>query len=357
MAPFSIPDLRMTAVSAAVPAREVHNQDQDLLRESRITDFVRAVGINTRRVAAPAMCASDLSVAAARAILDRTSVRSDQIGILVFVTQTPDYPLPGNSMLAQSRLGLPASTYLLDVNQGCAGYVYGLASMAALMSATGIDAGLLLVGDTITRLLSSGDPSTVPIFSDAGSATLLERAPGAPPMLFHLGSEGKGADIIQVKGGGARQPFGPDSLTLTQAEHGVQRAPIHLSMRGIDVLQYTLKYVAPNIRELLAFANADTDRPDYYVLHQANRILNTSLLRRLGVPVEKAPETLFDYGNTSCATIPVTMCRRLGAALARGPTTLLLSGFGAGFSWGSALISSESVMCPALLELDECHGT
>lgn len=291
-------------------------------------------------------------MAAAREILARSGVRAAEIGALVFVTQTPDYPLPGNSMLVQHRLSLPAATYLLDVNQGCAGYVYGLASLAAIMNGARIGKGLLLVGDTITRVLSSRDTSTLPIFSDAGSATLLEASPGAPAMYFNLGSEGKGTDVIQIKAGGARQPFGPDSLVLNDDLHA-QRAPIHLSMRGVDVLHYVMTYVEPNIKELLAFANGSVQTPDYYVFHQANQILNSSLLRRLGIAGERAPQTLFDYGNTSCATIPVTICRRLGAALAKGPTLLLLSGFGAGFSWGSALVSGESVLCPDLLELDE----
>src|SRR5205823_662849 len=117
------------------------------------------------------------------------------------------------------------------------------------------------------------------------------------------GSDGAGVEAIQVKGGGARQPFGPESLVLTSVEPSVERAPVHLAMRGIDVPHYVLKYVEPSIRRVLATANADLHAPDYYVFHQANRILNTSLRRRLGIPEAKAPDTLFDYGNTSCASI------------------------------------------------------
>ena len=357
MALFSIPDLRFSAVAAAVPRQEVRNQDLDLLSQAAGNGFVRTVGINTRRVAPPSICASDLCIGAAQRLLEQSGVRPAEIGLIVFVTQTPDYPLPGNSMLAQRRLGLPSSTYLLDLNQGCAGYVYGLASLAGLMHATSIAKGLLLVGDTVTRLVSSRDGSTFPIFSDGGSATLLERAPEADAMHFNLGSEGLGADIIQVKGGGARKPFGPDSLLMSEEAHNVARAPVHLSMRGMDVLHYCLKYVAPNIKELLTFANGDVHTPDYYVFHQANHILNETLIRKLGVPNDKAPETLSQYGNTSSATIPVTICSRLGLELGRGSKKLLLSGFGAGFSWGSALITGKSVLCPVLLEVDEPHGS
>jgi 3-oxoacyl-[acyl-carrier-protein] synthase-3 len=357
MALFSIADVRLSGISAAVPAQTVRNEDMDLLKTPEGNCFVRAIGIETRRVAPPEVCASDLCVAAAGHLLRARDVRPDEIGLLVFVTQTPDYPLPGNSMLVQRRLGLPASTWVLDVNQGCAGYVYGLATAASLMSAARIGKGLLLVGDTLTRLLSPQDRSTLPIFSDAGSATLLELSSGAEPMYFNLGSEGQGAGIIQVRSGGARQPFGPASLCLREEEPNVARAAIHLAMRGMDVLHYTMTYAVPNIHELLAFADARVDTPDYWVFHQANRILNDCLLKRLRIAPERAPETLSEYGNTSCATIPVTICSRLADALANGRRTLLLSGFGAGFSWGSALVGIDSATCPELLEIDSPHGT
>ncbi len=356
MAVFSIPGVRLRALSAALPSLKVRNRDLGHLDEFHSKALIRAVGIETRRIAPPAICASDLCIAAAQCLLTRMRLGPAEIGLLVFVTQTPDYPLPGNSMLAQRELGLAASTYLVDINQGCAGFVYGLASLAALMRATGIEKGLLLAGDTLTRIVSSRDGSTLPIFSDAGSATLLEKTQHDELMYFNLGSEGKGADIIRVKGGGARHPFGTDSLVMGEESHNVVRAPIHLAMRGLDVLHYCSRYVTPNIKELLAFANADLDTPDYYLFHQANQIINECLVRQLGIPPDKVPETLSEYGNTSCATIPVTMCRRLGKHLACGSTNLLLSGFGAGFSWGSALIKGESVLCPQPLEIDEADG-
>src|SRR3954470_20489378 len=312
MACFRISGVRVSAVCAAVPAHEVRNHAD--------AQFARHVGVVTRRVAPASMCASDLCVRAAREILERLSLPPEAIGALLFVTQTPDYPLPGNSVLAQRALGLPTSTCVLDLNQGCAGYVYGLASLASLMSAARIEKGLLLVGDTITRLLAADDPSTVPLFSDAGSATLLDTANDASPMYFDLGGDGAGAEVIQVKAGGARQPYSPES-----------GAPVHLAMRGLDVLHYVVKYAEPSIRSLLTFAGATVATPDYYVFHQANRILNGSLTASLGIDIERTPETLSDYGNTSCASIPVTLCRRLGQRLAVAPTTLLLSGFGTGF--------------------------
>ena len=349
---FSIANIRLSAIAAAVPSQIVSNQNLDLLSGTDAEAFVRTVGIRTRRVAPASLCASDLCLAAAQRVLQLRHLDATEIGALVFVTQTPDYLLPGNSTSIQRRLGISSSAYMLDVNQGCAGYVYGLASLACLMSAARIQRGLLLVGDTITRLLSPQDRSTVPIFSDAGSATLVELDTDAEPMHFNLGGDGEGAEVIYMRGGGAREPFGSESLSTSKQEHDPASAPLHLSMRGMDVLHFVLKYVAPNIRELLSSANVDLETPDYFIFHQANRVLNECLLKKLGIAPHKAPETLLDYGNTSCATIPVTICRHLGSELANGGKKIVISGFGAGFSWGSALLATESVLCSDLLEID-----
>jgi len=342
MALFSVGGIGLEAISAAVPKQVVSNDDIELLTEAQRAKFVKAVGIRTRRVADPQTCASDLCIAAAQRVMKQAGLQPEDIGALVFVTQTPDFSLPGNSMIAQQRLSLPTSTYLLDLHQGCAGFVYGLASTTCLMNSTGIETALVLAGDTITRLLDDSDTSTVPIFSDAGSATLLTRKSEAPMMYFNLGSDGDGADVIQMKAGGARC-----GAAAVSAER-----PSKLSMRGVDVMQLSLKYVEPSIRELLDFSDRAINAVDFYVLHQANRILNRSLLKKLGVPVDKAPESLLDYGNTSVATIPLTICYRLSDALNRSTQSLLLAGFGAGFSWASALVETQHPVYTELFELD-----
>jgi 3-oxoacyl-[acyl-carrier-protein] synthase III len=348
VASFSVPDIRLRAVVGAVPDNEVHNESLEVLAGEQGLDFIRLVGIERRRVAPPGLCASDLCVAAARMIMEQLAVDPQTIEALVFVTETPDYPLPGNSGLVQKELRIPSFAYLLDVNQGCAGFVYGLATLAAIMNSTGINRGLLLAGDTMTKLVSPSDRSTLPIFSDGGSAVLVERILGSPQIYFHLGSDGEGADAIQVRGGGARAPWNHIP------EPAGEGRDAHLSMTGMDVLRYTLQYVPDNVRELLVFAGCGLATPDYYLFHQANQILNGSLVRKLGVDPCKVPQSLLDYGNTGCASIPITMCARLSSELGQASKKLLLSGFGAGFSWGSALIQTESLFCPPLLEIRDC---
>ena len=132
---------------------------------------------------------------------------------------------------------------------------------------------------------------------------------------------------------------------------GIRRAPAHLSLEGIDILQYSFRHVVPNVLELLEAAGCGIDDPDYYVFHQANRLLNEGLTRKLGLKPEKVPYSLEDFGNTSCATIPITLNSRLAGAISEGRHKLLLSGFGVGFSWGSALAQVDSITCPEVIHL------
>jgi 3-oxoacyl-[acyl-carrier-protein] synthase III len=348
---FSIPNIVIRAIASAVPANMADNLELALLNQSERDAFINRVGIRRRRLAPPDLCASDLCVKAAELILDETNTTPKDIGALVFVTQTPDFLLPGNSSLVQKRLALCNSTYVLDLNQGCAGYVYGLAALSSLMSSARINKGLLLVGDTISKLISQEDKSTLPIFSDAGSATLLEYSTISGPIFFNVGSEGDGASIICVRDGGARHPFVEQSLRLNDVGPGIRRAPLHLAMEGVDVVQYAFRYVVPSIVELLDQAGLNINSLDYFLFHQANRLLNEGLVRKLGVNSQKVPESLADFGNTSSATIPVTINYRLNQELSKGKHRLLLSGFGSGFSWGSAITQVDSIFCPDVIEL------
>ena len=308
------------------------------------------MGIKTRRIAPPETCASDLCLAAAGPLLEKLNWDPREIEALVFVTQTPDHSIPGTATQLAHRLGLPKSALSLDINQGCAGYVYGLATIASLLATGGIRKALLLVGDTITRVLSPQDKSTQPIFSDAGSATALEFAEGAAPMHFNLQSSGKGYHAIIVPEGGARQPIREGSHDITEQEGGLLRAPAHMAMKGLDIFNFALAEVAPNLLELLAFAGSDIDAPDHFVFHQANLLLNESIRKKLRIPREKTPYTLPHLGNTSCATIPITLVDQLQEGLRAENKLLALSGFGVGLSWGAALLHTDKIACLPLIE-------
>ncbi len=286
--------------------------------------IAEATGIRERRVAAPGQCASDLAEAAARRLLDGLGWAAETVELLIVVTQTAERPMPGDALLLHRRLGLPRRAVAFDVGLGCSGYVYGLWTAAALLRSLGAGRGLLVVGDTTTRVIDPADRSVAPLFGDAAAATALEADPGAPPMRFHLGSDGAGAPYLTVAGGGRRDP---------------DERP-RLFMDGTQVFAFTLREAPASVAAALDLAGWRIDGVDHLVLHQANRQMIERLARKLGAAPERTVVALERHGNTSSASIPLALAEGAGDSLRSGARRLLLSGFGVGWSWGSAALES-----------------
>jgi 3-oxoacyl-[acyl-carrier-protein] synthase-3 len=349
MAFFSIPHIAVKGIAASVPKNTASNFALQNYSEDELYKLVSTLGIETRRVAKEHQCASDLCIAAAEKLISEMAWDKKDIQVLFFVTQTPDHQLPGSSMHIQERLGLPKSCITFDINQGCAGYVYGLSLISGFMSASGLKKGLLLVGDTITRLISPYDKSLIPLFSDCGTATALVYEKQATPMDFNISSEGKDYEAIVIPEGGARKPFHDTSFEYT--DDNSSRKGFHLVMRGLDVFNFSLKKVAPNVEELMQQSSFDATGIDQFVFHQANRLILESISNKLNIASEKVPSSLKSYGNTSGASIPLTIVSELKKEKKIPDYTLLLAGFGVGLSLGSAIVEFKDVVCPEIIEL------
>lgn len=328
MAFLRAPHVRIAGIAAAVPKDESSNHDLPALSAESKELLIQTTGIETRRIAPRSMTTSDLCFAAADKLLNDLNWNRNEIDVLILVTQTPDQPIPGSSMLLQNRLGLPKTCMAMDLNQGCAGYVYGLATIMGLMATSELKKGLLLVGDTITHVLEKDDQSTIPIFSDAGTATALEFDLSAKEAVFNLQTDGEGCDAIQQKKGES------------------------MKMNGHAVFHFGLKEVVPNVNATLEKAGLSVDDMDYFVFHQANLLLNESIRKKLKIPAEKVPYTLAEFGNTSCATIPLTVVKSLRNEVRNASKTCLISGFGVGLSWGSGIVELGNCVCPELIELE-----
>lgn len=320
-------NVRVAGISATIPKNLEWNRDLSNMSQESIDLLVQTIGIDSRRIAPKVLSASDMCLSSAEKLLNELNWDRSEIEILIFVSQTPDQPIPGSSMLMQEKLGLPKSCMAMDLNQGCAGYVYGLSTIMSLMSASHLKKGLLLAGDTITHLLGENDQSTVPIFSDAGTATALEFNTDASDAIFNLQTDGKGYQAIEQKRGEA------------------------MTMNGHQVFHFGLKEVVPNVKSVLEENQTAIDEIDHFIFHQANLLMNESIRRKLKVPAEKVPYTLGEFGNTSCATIPLTIVSSLKNALNDGSKTCLLSGFGVGLSWGSGIVNFSNCVCPDLIEI------
>ncbi len=350
MAIFSVPNIQVKGVSAAVPKQVEDNKDFELLTENERALFISTVGIRYRRVAPTGLTASDLCQSAAEKLLADLNWNREDVKILVFITQTPDYIIPNTSSLLQHKLGLSKNCIAFDVNLGCSGYVYGLSIVGSLLQNMPGGKALLLVGDISTTTISMQDKSTAPLFSDAGTATALEFSAGSE-IHFNIQTDGKEFDDIIIPGGAYRNGFNEKQLAYTEYAKGISRNDLHMKLDGIKIFNFGLREVAPNIETLLSEKNIEKEDIDYFVFHQANLLMLESIRKKLKVASEKVPYSLHDYGNTSSATIPLTMVANLNGELKSGKLKLLLSGFGVGLSWGSAYLETENIICPQLIEI------
>lgn len=344
MALSTLHNVRFAGMSSCVPKRVVSNlEDCPPSQRAERERLVRNIGIQTRRICPEWQCFSDLALVAAEKLLEELQWQREDIDALIVVTQSPDYPIPATAIILQDRLGLPHSAIAFDVNLGCSGYPFGLHLLGSMISAGGVKKGLLLVGDKSATIKD-------PLFSDAGTATALEFNPDAAPMHFDLNSDGSGYKAIMLPAGGHREPFGVQHLIPTRDEHGNLRTPADLILDGPAVLSFSTQRVPPAVERLLEYSQVAKDDIDYFVFHQANRMINETIRKKLSLPVEKVPTTLPDLGNTSGASLPVTMTARLHEALATHKHKLLLSGFGIGLSWGAVIVDIEGAKFPAMIE-------
>lgn len=305
-------------------------------------------GIRSRRIAPDGICASDMCADAASRLLDQLGWSRDSIDAVVFVSQSQDYFLPATACLLQHRLGLPKGCACMDVSLGCSGYVYGLATAYGLVEA-GLRRALLLVGDTSSRRISEEDRSVCFLFGDSGTATAIERAPCRST--FVLGTDGSGGDRLIIPAGHSRHPVPPTACERTAGPDGNRRGPHELFMDGPEVMAFTMREVPPLLESLLTSSGQHRDAIDLLVLHQANRFVTDQLALRLGVPADRVPSSVERFGNTSCASVPVTIAECCRPSLMSSRRRVAMLGFGVGWSWGGCLTDIGPICMPEIGEV------
>lgn len=344
MASATLRNVRMRGLACCVPKATISNLDCPEEKRSERERLVRNIGIHTRRICYPWQYFSDLAKTAGETLLDAIGWKREEIDALIVVTQSPDYPIPATAIILQDRMKLPTTTIAFDINLGCSGYPFGLYTVGSMLASGGIRKALLLVGD---RCASLNDP----LFSDCGTATALEFDPDAPPIHFDMNSDGSGYRAIILPVGGHREPTQIHHLLPRQDADGHTRRDADLILDGTAVLNFSTQRIPPALRALCEYAQTPIESIDYFVLHQANKMINETIRKKLQLAPEKVPSTLHDFGNTSSASIPVTMTARLREALVEGPKTVLMSGFGIGLSWGSCIVRTEDIVMPPLVEV------
>lgn len=345
--------VRIAGIASALPSRIIDNQkDIKNFPPEDIAKIIASTGVEQRHVVTEEQCTSDLCFCAATNLMQELGWEKESIDVLIFISQTPDYPLPPTSCALHSRLGLSKHCVAFDVNLGCSGYVYGLWQAACFLVSHAAKRVLLLVGDTISRISAPDDRSVALLFGDAGTATALEYSDTASLMHFDLGTDGSGYDKLIVPAGGFRTPHSTTTDTRSLREQNNSRSDADLYMNGAEIFAFTLREIPQLIQSVMLKASWEMEQVDAFVLHQANLFMLNHIAKRLKIPEQKLLLSLKKYGNTSSASIPLTLTDQYSKQKLSEPQRLILAGFGVGFSWaGVSLILDTDCKILKLLEV------
>jgi 3-oxoacyl-[acyl-carrier-protein] synthase III len=351
MATVSVEGVSIKGISCCVPATIERNIDIKNYSSEDIKKLINLTGVEERRVASDDVCTSDLCLKAANDLIDSLKWERDSIDILVFVSQTADYILPVTSAILQDRLNLSENCIAFDVPLGCSGYVYGISVITGMMKAFGLNRGILLAGDTSSKLVSKFDKSTFPLFGDAGSASAFEADGANSKIYFDLGTDGSGYQSIIIPAGGSRNKVSSESFNYVDYSSGIVRNQCELVLNGMDVFSFGISVAPKSVNNLLETYSIDKEDIDYFIFHQANMMMNQKIVKKLKLPQKKVLYSLGKFGNTSSATIPLTIVLNLKNELFNTNKEVIICGFGVGLSWGTAKMSINNLIVNNITEI------
>ena len=309
-----------------MPDRVMTNDELARIVDTSDEWITERTGIKERRIADPSQAASDLALPAARQALEAAGLDAADVDLVVVATVTPDMFFPSTGSLLASALGAhDAGAY--DLSAGCTGFMYALAQAYGAVSG-GLAENALVVGtETLSKITNWHDRSTCVLFGDGAGAVVLERVSDGGFLGFELGSDGEGGKDLSIPAGGSRNPV--SEQTVAQEMHFLQ-------MNGREVYKFATRILVSSAEKLLEECGLTVDDIDLYIPHQANKRIIDHAAGKLGIPEEKVFVNVQRYGNTSSASIPLCLAEAVEAGrLAKG-TRVLMTGMGAGLTWGSA---------------------
>lgn len=336
-----------------MPKEVVHSEDFPFFDKEGAEVFNNTIGIRERRLGPDSLCASDMCQAAAEKLLAELGWEKESVDMLVFESVTGDYKTPPTSCLLQDRLGLSEDCFCVDIPMGCCGCMYAMNVAGNMLSNGNIRRALLLIGDTALRMGSMQDKSRVPLFGDMGTAIALEYDPSAQPIMIDFHTQGSGYKALMTPHGGYRHPITEESFVQEDFGNGIIRAPKDTLIDGLAVFTFAISKPAKTVANMMEELHIDKDNDiDYYLIHQANKLIVDRLVKKLKLPAEKVPYNLEEFGNTGGASVPGLMVTRLREQLQQeGNKRLLCSSFGLGLSWGTMLLNVEKLVIPELIEI------
>ena len=345
MAYWEIKNVAVRGVTGTVPNHPVKSAELPFFTKEEADTFDATVGIENRYIASEDVCASDLCLDAAERLLAGLGWEKESIDVLLFASVTGDFKTPPTSAILQDRLGLPASTFVLDVPMGCCGCMYCINVAGNLLSAGTAKRALILVGDTAMRMGNLKDKSRGPLFGESGTALALEYDTAAADIVIDFNTQGSGYQALMTPHGGYRHPVTLDSFVEEDFGNGIVRAPKDALINGMDVFSFAFTRPPVSVKKMLELQGLDKDNDvDFFLIHQANKLIVDRLVKKLKLPIDKVPYNLQKFGNLGCASILMLMTSEICNDLVSKPLTLLCSSFGLGLTWGTMILRTQPMI-------------
>lgn len=306
---------------------------------ARSLKLKEVMGYDRRRIVRGPVCVSDLAVFGIEHLFATGALERSSIGAIVFVTQSPDFLMPGTASVVHGRLGLGHDVFCIDINQGCAGFLMGLMQAFMLLEQPAIEKVVLVNADVLSRKVSPRDRNSYPLIGDGASITVVERCATATTIHANLKMDGSRGSALTIPAGGLRLPCSAETAAMHEDAEGNARAADHLVMDGSAVFNFVMSEVPPLIEALLQDTHTSVDKVDAFLCHQPNRFMLQKLAEKLKVPFEKMPSNVVEcFGNSSGVTIPVATAFNLGERLMSETLRVCLAGFGVGLTWSAMLM-------------------
>jgi len=330
--------LKICGISSAVPVNRVASDviisNAPIELREQLKKAKEISGINSRRVALPNQSASDLCDYAASQLLNALGWKPEDISLVIFISQTPDFQMPATACALQHRLRIPMSACAFDINLACSGFTHGLWIAGKLLEGNRGGRALLLLGDTLSKIISPNDWSNRMIFGDAGSAVCLEFDEDHPNEVtnFIMGTDGSRIDSVVMT-----------SRISSNTNSG-------FVMKGLDVFLFASRVVPKVIRDICNLNHCPLEKVDFIIPHQASNLILKNISDKIGIESKKFINELAEYGNTTSSSIPLALVSA-SDHINFNHRRLLFVGFGAGLSWSATLINFKNVLILPILEI------